>query len=92
VAESPPSIFMTFSNQYQSAFSELNQELALKCCEVVLKKRNAETLLDLVNRAEELVSLLQGDTVGSIDDKAIELREALDNLYEGRGNGRGASF
>ena len=58
---------MAISEKEQSAYDELRQELELNCCEVVLKKRNAELILAIIDIAGEAVLLHSGDALGSLD-------------------------
>ena len=71
---------MDISEHVQSAYEELHQELRLNCCEVVLKKRNALLILEILQRTEELVTLIEGNAVGSVLAKSEELRELLERM------------
>ena len=69
---------VTFSEHTQAALDELRQEIELNCCQVVLKKWNAELLLDIITTAGDAVLSYHGDVTMSLDEIMNELREKLE--------------
>lgn len=71
---------MTISEHTQSALDELRQELELQCCEVVLKKRNAQQLLDAIETASIAVLSYDGDITASFSEIMTKLRVELERM------------
>jgi hypothetical protein len=77
VSPPAPSKPVAISEDTQSALSELRQELELHCCEVVLKKKNAQLLLEIIEAAGTAALLFDGDITGSFDEQMHQLKFLL---------------